>query len=56
MMMAAALSSPYNISKREPRYKDTKPLREYSWKGHTVMAYSKDDAKKRIKTQMMKGE
>lgn len=34
----------------------TRPLREYTWKGHTIMAYSKDDARNRIKAQLMKGE
>lgn len=38
------------------RKKPDKPLREYTWKGHTVMAYSKADARNRIKAQLMKGE
>lgn len=36
--------------------KPDKPLREYTWKGHTIMAYSKDDARNRIRAQLMKGE
>lgn len=36
--------------------KPDKSLREYTWKGHTVMAYSKADARNRIKAQLMKGE
>lgn len=38
------------------RKKPDKPLREFTWKGHTVMAYSKADARKRIKAKMTKGE
>lgn len=38
------------------RKKPDKPLREYTWKGRTVMAYSKDDARNRIREQLMKGE
>lgn len=38
------------------RKKPDKPLREFTWKGHTVMAYSKKDARNRIKAQLMKEE
>lgn len=38
------------------RKKPDKPLREHTWKGHTIMAYSKDDARNRIKAQLAKGE
>lgn len=38
------------------RKKPDKPLREYTWKGLKVMAYSKTDAKFRIKAQLAKGE
>ncbi|WP_301345912.1 MULTISPECIES: hypothetical protein [Muribaculaceae] len=41
--------------KQYQRKKPDKPLREFTWKGHTVMAYSKKDARKRLKVQMMKG-
>ena len=42
--------------KPDIRRKPDKPLREYTWKGLKVMAYSKDDARNRIKAQLMKGE
>lgn len=38
------------------RKQPDKQLREYTWKGHTVMAYSKADARNRIKAQLAKGE
>lgn len=47
-----------NSSRKQPQMPPSKPkqLREYTWKGHTVMAYSKDDARNRIKAQLAKGE
>lgn len=35
----------------EPRFVESKPLREYTYKGHKVMAYSKDDARNRLRKE-----
>lgn len=49
-----SLSNPY--CKRSTEYKDTKTLQEYTWKGHKVMAYSKTDAKNRIKAMLQQSK
>lgn len=36
------------------RKQPNKSLREFTWKGHTVMAYSKTDARNKIMAQMRK--
>lgn len=34
-----------------PKERDPKQLREYTYKGHTIMAYSKTDAKFRLRKE-----
>lgn len=34
-----------------PKINESKPLREYTYKGHTIMAYSKDDARNRLRKE-----
>lgn len=35
----------------KPKERDPKQLREYTYKGHTIMAYSKTDAKFRLRKE-----
>lgn len=47
-----SLKNPYSTPAM--KCKESKPLREFTWKGHTIMAYSKTDARNRIMEQMRK--
>lgn len=58
LMGTLGSNEPYGSLKNTPamKCKESKPLREFTWKGHTIIAYSKTDARNRIMEQMRKDE